>query len=258
MAEALEDLESLVTEWLFDKQSERRAAGTIRNYHDDLLTWGRWLRDRPTRPRPSPTSARTHRCLHRLALARREAGHDRQQIPPTESDLNWAEEQEILTRSPMARMHEPVVPENPPPVFTTAQLKAIFTTTKADKTFKGIRDYAILLVLADTGCRAAELVSMKLSGIDYNAHTIEVLGKGSRVRNVAFGAKTGKALLAYRRARSQQTAAAGHDELWIGVRGPLADSKSVWQLVRQRAVAAGIDGRAFPHLFRHTFGHLLG
>jgi site-specific recombinase XerD len=258
MAEALKDLDELATEWLFDLAAAGRTKGTRDNYRFELRDWSRWVLDHPDPP-ATVADVRKEHVTHYLAEAAA-----RGEKPNTVASrhrrlrafFNWCEGQEIIVRSPMARLHEPTVPEDPPPVFTAAQLKALFTTTKADRSFKGIRDYTMLVVFADTGVRAEELVTMKLGNINYDAHTIEVTGKGGRRRNVAFGPKCGKALLAYQRARKQRSAAEGIDALWIGVRGPIASPQTVWRIVRDRAIAAGIDGRAFPHLFRHTFAHL--
>ena len=79
-------------------------------------------------------------------------------------------------------------------------MKAIFATTRADKTFSGVRDFAILATLADTGMRVGELVGMTVDDVDFDNGTIDVTGKGRRRRRVAFGARAGKALLAYLRA----------------------------------------------------------
>jgi site-specific recombinase XerD len=138
-------------------------------------------------------------------------------------------------------------------VLTSEQLKAIFATTRADKSFFGVRDYALLLVLADTGMRVGELVGTTLDDIDFDAGTIGVLGKGRRRRTVAFGARTGKAVLAYLRARARQKGAQGVAAVWVGVRGPLREA-AVWKIVRDRSAGAGVLG-VHPHLFRHTMAH---
>src|SRR5262249_35004154 len=63
-----------------------------------------------------------------------------------------------------------------------------------------IRDRAMILLLADTGIRAGELVTIRLADITWNEHTdaepgepagwVFVLGKSRRERQVPFGKRT--------------------------------------------------------------------
>ena len=105
----------------------------------------------------------------------------------------------------MLHMREPSAPTQPPPVLTPEQLRRHLRDDRADRSWLGVRDYALLLVLADTGCRVGELVGMTVADVDFDAGTIEVIGKGRRRRRVVFGARTGKAVLAYLRASTAPT-----------------------------------------------------
>jgi len=153
----------------------------------------------------------------------------------------------------MARLKEPSAPTQPPPVLTDDDLRSIFSTTRADRSFLGVRDYAMLMVLADSGMRVGELVGMTMDDIDFDNGTVEVLGKGRRRRFAAIGPRTARSLLAYFRSRAKHPAAESTNRVWIGQRGALRES-SVWETVKKRGEDAGVKG-VFPHLFRHTFAH---
>ena len=114
---------------------------------------------------------------------------------------NWMVAEEIITVSPMARMAEPHVPEQPVPVLTDAELSALLDATKG-KGFEERRDHAIIRMFVDSGIRLGEMAGLVLEDIDPDAHdVIHVIGKGSRGRAVPFGAKTGTALDYYLRER---------------------------------------------------------
>jgi site-specific recombinase XerD len=167
--------------------------------------------------------------------------------------FRWAVSDGEITVSPMVNMHPPVVPEQPVPVIShdqfAALIKACSGTAFADR-----RDLAIVRLFVDTGCRRAELTNLSTDDIDLRLRQATVMGKGRRLRTVAFGHKCAQALDRYLRARS------GHRDahlpnLWLGLAGPLTDN-GIAQIVRKRAQDAGIDERLNLHRFRHSNAHL--
>jgi site-specific recombinase XerD len=166
--------------------------------------------------------------------------------------FRWAVEDGEITVSPMVHTHPPIVPEQPVPVITPEQLGALLKAC-AGTGFTDRRDVAIIRLFIDTGCRRAEITNLKVSDIDLQQRQATVLGKGRRVRVVAFGHRTAQALDRYLRARDAHRQA--HEPwLWLGLSGRLTDN-GIAQLVRARVDAAGITERVNLHRFRHTFSH---
>lgn len=166
-----------------------------------------------------------------------------------------AEQDEDDPRSVMRNMTAPTVPTKKVDVFTDEELRALLATCRG-KTFVERRDTALLRLLLDTGVRRAELAGLTLDDVDLDAQVIEVLGKGSKYRDVAFGAKTADALDAYLRARAKHRDRNKTDALWLAVaphRGALRID-GIRQIVERRAAEAGVE-EAFPHKFRHTAAH---
>src|SRR5260370_733630 len=64
-------------------------------------------------------------------------------------------------------------------------------------TAMGLRDYAILSLLARLGLRGAEAAGLQLGGIDWRAGEITVTGKGSRTERLPLPAPAGEALAAW-------------------------------------------------------------
>ena len=168
------------------------------------------------------------------------------------SYFKWAVEEGEIKASPMLHMKPPHVPEDPAPVLSDKQLKAILDTCKGNG-FDDRRDQAILSVLLDTGLRRAELAGLTLDDVDFENDSMVVLGKGGRRRGVGIGRRCARDLDRYMRVRGQHPQAAYTDALWLGKRGPLTAS-GVYQVVRDRAAQAGVEG-VHPHLFRHSFAH---
>ncbi len=63
-----------------------------------------------------------------------------------------------------------------------------------------LRDRAIVELFYATGCRASELINIRLEQIDFKTRTIKVAGKGSE-RRVIFGHKAKAAMLKYLKGR---------------------------------------------------------
>ena len=80
---------------------------------------------------------------------------------------------------------------------------------------------------------------------------------------MAFGASTAQAIDRYLRARTRYiderrrhervTASDEPSHLWIGRKGPRRHGAG--RAASSRARQAGLAGRLYPHLFRHTYAH---
>jgi site-specific recombinase XerD len=122
----------------------------------------------------------------------------------------------------------------------------------AGKDFTARRDTAILLLLVDTGIRAAELVDLQLGDVDLDLGVVVVLGKGRRERSLPFGRKAALALDRYLRVRARHKDAA-LPWLWVGKQGRLTQNGLVLML-RRRGQQVGIKN-LHAHQLRHTFAH---
>lgn len=164
--------------------------------------------------------------------------------------------EEELDRDPMLGMRPPIVPEQPAPVLTDEQIRALLGTCNS-RSFVDMRDNAIIRLFIDTGCRLGEITALNLDDVDVDLDhdVIHVIGKGRRARAVSFGSRTGLALERYLRARSKDRHAATTEHLWLGEkgRGPLTDN-GIEQMMRRRGRVSGVAG-LHPHLFRHTAAH---
>lgn len=172
----------------------------------------------------------------------------------------WLVEDGEITKSPMAKMKAPKIPETPVPVLNDEQLIALLKPLEKGSDFYTRRDYAIIRLLLDSGLRRAEIAGLRYSDdedepndLDLRNGLVYVLGKGRRPRAVSFGRKTWKALDRYVRARARHKDA--HlPNLWLGQHGPVTAS-GMLQIVKKRGRQAGIPD-LHPHQLRHCFAHL--
>jgi site-specific recombinase XerD len=121
-------------------------------------------------------------------------------------------------------------------------------------TAKGRRDYAILLLLAQLGLRASEIVTLTLDDIDWQAGQISIQGKAKRVATLPLSAEVGQAIAAYLK---NDRPACSIRRVFICMRAPLrgfANSIAISTIVARYLKKAGINA---PHTGAHLFRHSL-
>jgi integrase/recombinase XerC len=96
--------------------------------------------------------------------------------------------EEPLTRDPTSGLHSATLPERAPTFLTAeefAKLRRVVESSAAE--FYLRRDLAILVTLWNTGLRLAELLSLDLAVVDFEAEVFRaVRGKGGKVLPVYF------------------------------------------------------------------------
>jgi site-specific recombinase XerD len=165
--------------------------------------------------------------------------------------FRWLADEGELRDSPMAKMHPPTVPEEPPAVLTNEQIDGLWRVTSGTS-FDDRRDRAVIRLLLDTGIRRAELAGLRVEDIDRDQDVAVVMGKGRRPRTVPYDHDAAKEIDRYLRARKAHPRA-DLPWLWLGKKGRLTEN-GIAQLLRRRGREAGLEG-LHPHLFRHTFAH---
>jgi site-specific recombinase XerD len=250
-ADQVGDLTTLIPSFERSLRARNRSPKTIRSYLDVSRMFVTFLQKRgmPTVAEQltrehveayiddqlqhwSPSTAATrYRCIQQL--------------------FRWLEEEGEISRNPMAKMRPPTVPESPVPVVPDDDLRRVLVACSG-KEFDARRDTALVRLFLDTGCRLAEVTALRVEDVDFELHTVGVVGKGRRPRAVPFGPKTAQALDRYLRARTRHSHGSS-PWLWVGPKGRMTDS-GIAQMFRRRCRQAGI-AVIHPHQLRHTFAH---
>ncbi|MGH3755948.1 MAG: site-specific integrase [Pseudonocardiaceae bacterium] len=136
-----------------------------------------------------------------------------------------------------------------PKALDAAQVTALMASCDQDSAV-GLRDYAILVLLARLGLRAGEVADPRLADVDWRAGQIEVTGKARRSERLPLPADVGQALAAYLRGGRPRV-----DDRTLSVRaraphGPLG-AGGVKTVVRGACDRAGLP-RVGAHRLRHT------
>ena len=120
-------------------------------------------------------------------------------------------------------------------------------------TIAGLRDYAILLLMARLGLRAGEVVAMTLEDLDWEAGVVTVRGKGQRRDPLPLPHDVGEALVSYLRSGRPTCTS---QRLFVRLKAPhrgFTTSTAICDVVRRALARAEIDPPfKGSHLLRHS------
>ena len=173
------------------------------------------------------------------------------------SFFNWCIEEGDLKDNPCDRIDAPKLGKYLPAVLSVEEVDAIMESVDL-KASSGLRDRAILEVLYGCGLRVSECTGLLISHVHLDEGYVDVVGKGNKQRIIPLGEMAAEAVRNYLPARPEPAARAYEDVLFLNRSGRPLSRVSVFNLVKERAMAAGIHKEISPHTFRHSFAtHLI-
>ena len=142
--------------------------------------------------------------------------------------------------------------EGVPSILTPDQVAAVLQTSGKDRTSAGLRDHAILQLLATYGLRSGEICNLRIEDIDWRAESIRI--RHTKTRACSFlplMAPVGEAVIAYLQTGRPVTEAR---EIFVRTRAPYRKLGLLANMVRRRLTAAGVTpvGKNGSHIFRHA------
>jgi len=145
--------------------------------------------------------------------------------------------------------------ERIPAALTPDEVHALLQQARHDRTPIGVRNYAILLLLATYGLRAGEVVRLRFEDIDWRNECLHVQhSKTGRTTVLPLLAPVGEAILDYLREGRPTTEVR---EVFLRAHAPLQpfrQGSSLYSIVARRLTKAGIEpaGKRGPHTLRHA------
>lgn len=142
--------------------------------------------------------------------------------------------------------------EGIPSALSPEQLATVLEAAGKDQSPLGLRDFAILQLLAVYGLRAGEIGRLRLEDIDWRRDILHIHHSKTGGRLVLPLLPTpGEAILDYLRHGRPETEAR---EIFVRTRAPFVPLLRIGSEVRRRIEAAdiGLIGKRGPHVFRHA------
>lgn len=208
---------------------------------DDLRRYIAHLWERPTRWADHPKRKEQKGSLSPYTVA--------SHVRAIKRLFNFLEAEGVIEVNPTRRIRTPDPRQREPKAITLQDFLALLAVTEGEGVLDR-RDRAIILLLADTGCRVGGLCGLRVQDVDLGRGLAMVTEKGDKTRLVPFTKPTSEALQAWLEVHPQSP--------WLFVslgsraKGALSPN-GVAQMLRRRAKQAGVRGKVNPHSFRHAF-----
>ena len=158
------------------------------------------------------------------------------------SFFSWLETEDYIIKSPIRRIHK---------IKTSKTVKETYTDEDLEKmrdSCKELRNLAIIDLLASTGMRVGEMVSLNRNDIDFNERECIVLGKGDKERIVYFDAQSKLHLKQYLESRNDN-----NEALFVSLREPHNRLSIGGVEVMLRNIGHELNiHKVHPHKFRRT------
>lgn len=172
------------------------------------------------------------------------------------SFFDWMILEGEIKENPCDGVDSPKIGRYLPEVLSPEEVNAIMDSVDLS-TWTGLRDRAILEVLYGCGLRVSEAAGLRISNIYKEEGFLRIIGKGNKERIVPIGEMASDALDAYFGARPEPAGGCG-DVVFLNRFGKPLSRVSMFNMVKTRAMLAGVTKEISPHTFRHSFAtHLI-
>jgi integrase/recombinase XerD len=268
---SLSELNSDIAAFRHYLQSERGLAdNTVQAYGRDLDRFARWCALVRYANYTSPTLKDLARYLSFL--------HDEELAPPSiarhlvalKMFYRFLRIEERADAAAVDLLGSPKLWERIPQVLPPSAVEELLNAPQAGDRFY-LRDRALLETLYATGCRASEVVGLKLADVYLDSGFCRCFGKGSKQRIVPLGRPAIAAIRSYlAEDRGQLTEDSekatdspvlcplSSDLLFLSKSGRPLTRIFLWALVKKYCQRAGLPRTVSPHTLRHSFAtHML-
>ncbi len=164
-----------------------------------------------------------------------------------------------LENNPTRLLEAPKIGRKLPNILTVEEIDSMLNAVEMYKP-EGQRNKAIIEMLYSCGLRVSELISIKLSNINFRMSTIKIEGKGNKERMIPLSKNAKQEIKQYLKMyRDYLDIEKGYEDiLFLNKRGTALSRVMVFNIIKHLADRAGIKKNVSPHTFRHSFAsHLV-
>lgn len=158
------------------------------------------------------------------------------------SFFSWLEDEDFIVKSPVRRIHKVKTAKVVKDTYTDEALELMRDNCTTE------RDLALIDLLASSGMRVGELVTLNREDINFNERECVVIGKGNKERLVYFDARTKIHLQNYLDHRTD-----GNPALFVTLKAPYHRLMIGGVETRLRELGKRLNiSKVHPHKFRRT------
>jgi integrase/recombinase XerC len=231
---------------------------TVRNYLTDLAPYFEFLRKRGVEDPASVDKALLRGYLAWLM----ELGYVRPSVSRKLSALRsfhgFLNVGSAADAGPVHSVAAPRAERRLPEIASAEKIAAMMAAPDATRP-AGIRDRALLELIYSAGLRVSEARSLDVADIDIASREVTVIGKGSKMRVTLMGRPAAEQVSRYlSEVRPAWARRQSGNAVFLNQYGGRLSVRSIQEIVKKYAVAAGLDPEFHTHTLRHSFAtHLL-
>ncbi|MFW0858969.1 MAG: site-specific tyrosine recombinase/integron integrase [Dehalococcoidia bacterium] len=254
----IQDFEPLLDKYIRYLQIERNLSSfTVRNYSTDILGFLDFLKGESKKLEDVDHSL-VRRYLARLLDDGIVRASISRKMSALRSLFHYLNREGLIVTEPLSMISGPKRERRLPTFLTSEEIRSLLSSPNIS-TPQGIRDLAILELLYAAGLRVSEIASLDTGSVDLESRQIRVWGKGAKERMALIGKPAAETLTQYLSyGRPKMLGRRNTNALFINRYGERIAERRIQYLIKKYAKQAGIKGRVFPHILRHTFAtHML-
>ncbi|WP_026976504.1 tyrosine-type recombinase/integrase [Flavobacterium tegetincola] len=142
--------------------------------------------------------------------------------------------------------------------FSEKEVQSVLMQGSFGYDFEGIRNKLVIDLFYASGIRRAELIELKISYIDFHAHTLKVVGKRNKERILPILPEISKQIKLYLEERADLEVIQDSEFLFLTKSGNKLNISLVYRLVNGYFSGVSEKVKRSPHILRHSFAtHLL-
>ncbi len=165
----------------------------------------------------------------------------------------------IIDMNPAIILESPKIGTYLPEYLTLNEIEKLTNTCHTDNKYE-MRNMTIIELMYSTGLRVSEISNLRTNNINFVEKNMKIKGKGNKERIIPVGNKAinllNKYLAETRPILEKENIP--NNYLFINWKGGKLSRVSIWKIIKNHTVKAGINKNISPHTLRHSFAtHLL-
>jgi integrase/recombinase XerC len=157
-----------------------------------------------------------------------------------------------LKVNPMTRITGPKKEKVLPVFIREKEMDRLIDMLEEDKSYEGLLNKTVVLMLYLTGIRRAELLGLEDGDVDFVNKQIKVTGKRNKQRIIPFGKELEDCMREYLESRFNEFGR-GFEKFFIDTKGFELSKSRVESIVKSNLSKVTTQQRRSPHVLRHTF-----
>ena len=222
------------------------AENTISSYERDLLKFSSFLNKKGFNDSKEIDSDTLNLFIMELRNAGTSGKSLKRYLSSIRVFFTFFMERDELEINPALSIKTPKIERDLPKTIDFDDLKKMMTI-KSSK-YKELRSVLMIELLYSCALRVSELVGINLEDIDINEGFVKVMGKGGKARFSPMGQTTIEVLKRYVKQRPN----CNTDALFINQKSLRISTRTVQNIVKNRALEVGVSINVHPHMLRHA------